>query len=224
MYLAIEYAIRTGCIKALIKFPLSIFIEHKKIDDKIVVVINQKGQQYSVKHWFVSRCENQYFPSFAEFYIDGDIFKNYHVIVPNYYLLKFTPNHCYKSKRQYNDFPLGLAQEQEYQTYINTFYNPEENTNKRVNWLWDAFKTVNKQEINKYDNVYSYPYFGYGHVNEYLENQRIKIESKSKKLWKNWLMWRKYLLDFNLDIASELIFMKEYNAMNDLEDLHSIIF
>lgn len=224
MHLAIEYALRTESLKSSIKFPLSIMLEHKKLDDKIVIVISDKNELYCVKQWYVSRYTGQYLPSFKEFYVaKNELYNNDNIILSNYYLLRFTPNPYCNNRKQQSEFPFGLSQEKEYTNYIQTFYNPEANKIKRLNWLWDAFKMANKNEFKKYDNLYSYPYFGYSHVNEFLTNQRMKIEQNSKKLWLNWLLWRKYMLDFESYVATEILFQKEYFLMNEKEDKEPLI-
>jgi hypothetical protein len=219
MVLALEYVIRTGALRFCLDFPTSIFIEHRRYNDKIVITITKKpNDKYSVKHWFVSRCKGQYLPSFVEFEAE-DLFNDDRVVLDNYYILRFAPNPYLYGRKQYSDTVYGMVQEGEYKNYINTFYHPENHVKRRMNWLWEAFADANKDSMKSYDNPYTYPYFGYSNVSEFLETQRKKVQEKSKQLWANWNLWMKYMiLDFPGQVAPELVFQKEYAEKNEKED------
>jgi hypothetical protein len=218
MILALEYVLRTGVLKTCVNFPTSIFIEHRRWNDKIVITIAKRPDgTFCIKHWFVSRCKGQYLPNFLEFNV-SDIFNDDRVILSDYYILKFTPNPYLYGRKQYSDAGYGLVQAEEYQDYMTTFFNPVAHVVKKTNWLWEAFAAVHKSEMKQYDNPYSYPYFGYNNISDLLETQRAKVKEKSKHLWANWGIWKKYMLDFQDVVATELVFQKAYSDKNDKED------
>lgn len=218
MTLAIEYIIRTGVLKKNIVLPISIFVEHKRWNDKVAITISKKTDRLcSVKHWALSKCHKQYLPDFKEFIVNyDDLFTSTYTILENYYLIEFLqPNFPY-GRKQFAEPPYSLIQSHEYESYIQTFYNPAKHKIKRLNWLWESFTDAHKSEfINQ--KILNSSNCNYYSIFEMMDTQREQTRKDYKKLWANWIMWRKYMLDFPADIAPELIFKKDYDIKNKLK-------
>ena len=205
MNLAIEYAVRTGVLKNLIKFPCSLFIYNiKQPRDCMVVTMNNNfggtQDQVSVKHWQVAKCEKkEILPPYAEYTVPrADLYSNERIIVPAYDVVRYEADPFPGGQKQMSDPPYNQSQESKYKECIDNFFCNIKHKNKRRDWLWSMF--MEQFLPHSYSEVFK---------THSVESQQNVISESFPVIWKGWLMWSKYLLNFD-GIATELVFASDY--------------
>lgn len=205
MNLAIEYALRTGILKQLIKLPISLFIyNYKQPNECMVVTISNTfgGSQdtVSIKHWQVSKCEKkEILPPYAEYNVPrAELFSNERVIVPCHNVVEYEADPFPAGQKQMSDPPYNQTQETKYRECIDNFFYNKKHKNKRRDWLWSLF--MEQFLPHSYKEVFR---------SHSVDSQQNVISESFPVVWKGWLMWNKYLLNFD-GIAPELVFANEY--------------
>lgn len=204
MNLAIEYLKRDGRAKELLPIPCSIFVQNKRNIKKAISIHKcfSSKKYVLVKHWKLSEdvCSSNFLPKFEEHkLLKSEIFYSDIVILKDYFVLPYEPELFAAGDRQYPEGSRALSQEAEYTSFIDNFWNTKSNRRNREKWLWNAFESYYRLDANM----------------TYYTERMFKCKTSYNSLWKKWLSWRKYMLDFECKIASELIFEDYFPSIDD---------
>src|SRR5690606_10267936 len=69
-------------------------------------------------------------------------------------------------------------------------------------WLWEVFESIYVPDDLRFK-------YGYGHSTG-MQLQREIVQFYSKPIWFNWQYWKKHLLDYQVPVATELVFRRDY--------------
>lgn len=209
MNLAIEYMIRTGTLEAALSLPCAIYLNHI-VDRSKKIVLTIKWHDFTskclVRQWRLHDCSKfDLLPPFDEISLDKeDLASSDFVIIPMYEPLPFNENPYKSGVRQRGDGLRAMEQEREYQETIDSFFYTKKHKRLRLCWLWAAFIHTFKKNIDE------------ALIYKNLEDQIALTKKKYKTIWLRWLKWQRHL-DFDTDIAPELIFANRYTSKSIYE-------
>jgi hypothetical protein len=204
---AIEYLIRTDCIKKMMLIPCSLFLNGKNNEQKLVITISEefnRSKFFSIKHWQISTCsKEQVLPCMTEYRVlKTSLFTDKNVILKEYNLIP-----CKQQSIDSNhNYSRGPMSSELYSYYFENTINGYEYKSLRTNWLWNEFIKI------YIPNLYScsrYIPSAFHTKNDVAEKQRDLVSELMKKEWEYWQMWQKHLLQN----PAEIIFHKEYLNM-----------
>jgi hypothetical protein len=198
MNLAIEYLTRSGELKSRTSPPYSLFLNHATItENKLVVTVHANQNKLIIKQWDVVNPTTSPTPSFIEQVIPQDhLFTSDFVIVPDYDLVWYFEDPYVIGKHQPSDPIEGESQQEEYLSKSRHIMNSAGHNKNRESWLWSRFVHVYNIKVSPFGGHYT------------SKQDQLKTIDPSKLL--HWNIWRKYLLDFNGEVAGELLFQAEY--------------
>lgn len=207
MNLAIEYMIRSGELRASMKFPISLFVQNSETNEKRVVTVYEAFHEnrLAVKHWLVSNChEDEEVPPCVGHEIGRDeLFSSEHTVLSRFDLYGYNADPFKTGRKQHTDEPMASIDEEEYNSKFDFLLNSKKHQLCRTNWLWDRFK-----------NAYKFDHKGYLPTRSDVYGSVLK--SEAPHLLKKWVLWRKYMLDFSTqagDVAGELLFHAPYKEL-----------
>ena len=202
----IEYANRVGYFKEVLKPPFSLFLENVWDDFQytVLVVSNYHGKDecLMIRHWdIVNIDKNRRMPPCKKSIISKEaLFESEFVILDGYRTMEYfyedydfqreaVPDSGDDTQRWVED------EQEEYRFLVSKFYFSLEHQIQRESILWHHFM----------NGFMSKPY------NMYLRSmpvdaQQCIIQEIAVDHWKNWLLWRKCILDFPVKVAPELAF------------------
>jgi len=221
MLLVLEYLRRTGELYEYVSLPCSLFINTKNYDTKIAVTIkDSNNSKVYVRHWFLSSCsKDRALPTIKDYCISKkDLFSDPAIMIGAFELLNYRCSGVRLERNIGNGgHPMSLDL---YKKYLNNILYSGEHAVAKEGWLWHAFLSVYfKASTDFIFQKRGYGYFVYGEkaygelISELqLRQQQEKVRTYFKRLWKNWELWKRYML-FEEKVAGELIFSDIYEQI-----------
>ena len=161
---------------------------HNEKGDKVVVTVHKEDAGYAIRHWKVFACGKN-LPPMEEFYTTT-LFDD-PIIKPSGLTLLEYQDEPVENHENHWRRPMSISL---YKSYCEHFLNS--NRHKRIKevWLWRGFTKANNIKFERRAHFYL----------EYLTEIAI-VEERFPDNWRCWLVWRKYMLDFQ-GAPGELIF------------------
>jgi hypothetical protein len=189
MNLGIEYIVRTGTAKNVLKPPYSIFLVNPN-KNKVIVTVHPSGCDFICKYWDLTSCSpQQALPSMHEF-TTNDL-TGIRKQLKNHKLLAFK-EHIIANLWNSWRYPMP---DYIYHSCLDGFISSHCHQRNRVLWLWKAFLRIYGLVFEKEDDEFLSEYS----IMQYHVNQLKRARSR---YWKCWCLWRKYFLLS----AGELVF------------------
>lgn len=193
MNLLIEYLARSGCSKKLFKSPCSVFQERED-GSKAVVTIDEKKEGYAVRRWKLFECNEEHALPPMDERIEKDLDK-IKIIEEDY---KNIPYICQPISTCDNSFQSAMPS-YIYEYRIENYFNNYRHQLAKDAWLWESFMDTYKPQIDEEVKLIA------GKLGFLDEVQKSIIKHEFPKLWKYWIMWKKYML--HKTIPGELVFI-----------------
>lgn len=204
---AVEYLVRSGCIRNVFRMPISLFLFNPDTEVKMVITVKEElpaSNYCTVNHWNVTDCQfYQVLPSLCEFRIPKNkLFSHHATVLPGWQLLEYR---CEPTPAETNEVGCPIMGEI-YDYYFDNFCDSFLHREAKVNWLWAEFIDTYFPEICQF-----VPYIEQkDSPDEFAEKQRTFIMKEHPKVWSFWKKWNKYLL-FPEHVPGELVFASEYD-------------
>jgi hypothetical protein len=210
MNISLEYLQRTGVLKDIASYPCSLFLTHPYNNNKIVIVVDRRGDKFILRQWDVFACEaDQILPPLKE------------TVVENPFEAKFIPFGYILFDCRTQSIPWrenGVTHPMKQDRYYAYFDNICQNNFIRHNeakdrWLWAAFISIYHPELLVYSmsvkrslNFYS----SYGE-SEIINDQKQIVDTNFPRDWKCWNIWRRHMLDY-MGVPGEYLFRHAYQC------------
>jgi len=195
MNLGIEYIVRTGIAKDILKPPYSIFLANPN-RKKVVVTVYQSDDYFIGKYWDVTNCSSQQaLPPMYEF-IANDL-KEIRKQLQGHKLLAFNEQLI---SNVWNTWRYPMP-DYIYHSCLDEFVSSRYHQRNRILWLWKAFLSIYGLIYNKEDEEDEEDE---EFLSEYslMQHHSNRIKRMRSKYWQYWCLWKKHLLLS----AGELVF------------------
>jgi hypothetical protein len=189
MNLGIEYIVRTGTVKDVLKPPYSLFLANPN-KKKVVVTIYQRDDDLIGKYWDITNCSSQQGLPPMQGFIVNDL-TGVRKQLRDHKLLAFKEHSIANIWNSWR-YPMP---DYIYHSCLDGFVSSYHHKRNRTLWLWQAFLSVYglvfEDEDDEFLSKYSIMQY---HVN--------RLKRKRSRYWRYWCLWRKHLLLS----AGELVF------------------
>lgn len=205
MSLAWEYVSRTGVARKLIKFPCTLFLENRILNQKAVFSFDSFGNATKVRRWDLTvATSNCVLPPMQEFLVDN-IFEAKLPFYEEWSLFKPPGRGPSVPDLEIRKF---------YEIYFDGFLENFDGFNLHKEcWLWRIFLDTYCPEFNQRKKIKK----GLNHLGvndsilslDCMFDEQIKVEINAKKYWLIWNLWEKYMLQDD-GIPGEFIFSSSF--------------
>lgn len=186
MNICLEYIQRNA--KSLMSFPCNFFVTREVTGERVVVSIDKKNNNLIKREWELSKCNSgQALPPMSEKSI-SDIFE------------------CSFAEFTVLDikfYPLTTGEDRpsqvEYNKQFDKLFSFDAHDERREIWLWNSFLMAHATDVAYFGNMIkrTINFIGQSGRKQIFIDQQFLVKTARPKLWKFWLLWKRYLLKTN---------------------------